>query len=153
MRPGRSESRPQIDSSLIMDSARQILAPGAAGLLGRSSLILYGSETGNSQDVAEELSKIVQRLHFKSRVEEMNTVSLVQQPNPALPIVKLTQCPKNELLQHTCVILVISTPGQGDMPQNSGLFWRSLLRKKLPPACLATMSFTTFGLGDSSYPK
>lgn len=39
------------------------------------------------------------------------------------------------------------------MPQNSLGFWRSLLRKKLPPSCLSSVRFTTFGLGDSSYPK
>lgn len=49
-----------------------------ADLPGRSMLVLYGSETGNSQDVAEELGRMAQRLHFKTKVEEMNTVSLVR---------------------------------------------------------------------------
>lgn len=48
-----------------------------ADLPGRSVLVLYGSETGNSQDVAEELGKMAQRLHFKTKVEEMNSLSLV----------------------------------------------------------------------------
>lgn len=49
-----------------------------ADLPGRSMLVLYGSETGNSQDVAEELGRMAQRLHFKTKVEEMNAVSLVR---------------------------------------------------------------------------
>lgn len=39
------------------------------------------------------------------------------------------------------------------MPRNSGTFWRSLLRKKLPSGCLGAVRFTTFGLGDSMYIK
>jgi sulfite reductase alpha subunit-like flavoprotein len=39
------------------------------------------------------------------------------------------------------------------MPQNASKFWKSLLRRKLPPSCLAKLGFTCFGLGDSSYPK
>lgn len=43
----------------------------------RTVLILYGSETGNAQDMAEELGRVCQRLHFKSRVEELDAVDLV----------------------------------------------------------------------------
>ncbi len=43
----------------------------------RTALILYGSETGNAQDVAEELGRLVERLHFLTRVSDMNSVDLV----------------------------------------------------------------------------
>jgi len=43
----------------------------------RTILILYGSETGNSQEIAEDLDKCVQRLHFESRLAEMDSVQLV----------------------------------------------------------------------------
>ncbi|KAF9881859.1 flavodoxin [Colletotrichum karsti] len=106
-----------------------------ADIPGRSMLILYGSETGNSQDIAEELGRNAQRLHFKTKVDEMNGAQL------------------SMLLQYTLVVFVISTTGQGDMPRNSIAFWKSLLRKKLPPGCLGAVKFTTFGLGDSMYIK
>lgn len=38
----------------------------------RYALILYGSETGNSHDVAERLGHITSRLHFKTIVTEMD---------------------------------------------------------------------------------
>lgn len=44
----------------------------------RTALVLYGSETGNAQDVAEEVGKLLQRLCFRVRVTEMNTVQLVR---------------------------------------------------------------------------
>ena len=43
----------------------------------RNALILYGSETGNSQDVAEQLGRIAERLHFNTRVCEMDQVDIV----------------------------------------------------------------------------
>jgi sulfite reductase alpha subunit-like flavoprotein len=43
----------------------------------RNALILYGSETGNSQDVAEELGRVAERLHFVTRVSEMDLVEIV----------------------------------------------------------------------------
>jgi sulfite reductase alpha subunit-like flavoprotein len=43
----------------------------------RSALILYGSETGNSQEAAEQLGRITDRLRFVTQVVEMNHVELV----------------------------------------------------------------------------
>lgn len=43
----------------------------------RTVLILFGSETGNAQDMAYEIGRLCQRLHFKNRVEELNAVDLV----------------------------------------------------------------------------
>jgi flavodoxin len=57
------------------------------------------------------------------------------------------------LSKFTVVIFVISTTGQGDIPGNARKFWKSLLRKRLPPNLLSHVSFTTFGFGDSSYVK
>ena len=44
---------------------------------GRSALVLYGSETGNAQDVAEELGRLAERLRFDTEVVELNAISLV----------------------------------------------------------------------------
>ncbi|TAQ87326.1 hypothetical protein B7494_g4351 [Chlorociboria aeruginascens] len=101
----------------------------------RSALILYGTETGNSQDVAEDLGRVLERIHFVTRVIEMDLVELTH------------------ILKHTIVVFVISTTGQGEFPRNARAFWKSLLRKRLPPECLSHVHFAVFGLGDSSYPQ
>ncbi|ESZ94489.1 hypothetical protein SBOR_5137 [Sclerotinia borealis F-4128] len=101
----------------------------------RSALILYGSETGNSQDVAEELGRIAERLHFMTRVSELDLIDI------------------RELSKYDFVIFTISTTGQGEFPKNSRKFWNNLLKKRLPPNYLSHVNFTTFGLGDSSYAK
>lgn len=43
----------------------------------RTALVLYGSETGNAQDVAEELGKLCERLRFETRVAELDSITLV----------------------------------------------------------------------------
>ncbi|PHH85500.1 hypothetical protein CDD83_332 [Cordyceps sp. RAO-2017] len=101
----------------------------------RLVLVLYGSETGNAQDMAEELGALCRRLRFHVRVDELDTADLPS------------------LLECRLVIFVVSTTGQGDMPHNALLFWKKLLRRKLPPGCLSHLTYTCLGLGDSTYIK
>ncbi|KAJ4363647.1 NAPDH-dependent diflavin reductase [Neocucurbitaria cava] len=42
----------------------------------RRALVLYGSETGNAQDVAEEMGRVAERLRFDTEVAELNAISL-----------------------------------------------------------------------------
>jgi sulfite reductase alpha subunit-like flavoprotein len=44
----------------------------------RRALVLYGSETGNAQDVAEELGRIAERLRFDAQVTELDAIKLVR---------------------------------------------------------------------------
>ena len=43
----------------------------------RSALVLYGSETGNAHDVAEEIGRMTERLHFWTQVSCLDAVELV----------------------------------------------------------------------------
>jgi len=44
----------------------------------RSILVLYGTETGNSKEIADHLGRMCQRLRFPTLVEEMDDVKLVR---------------------------------------------------------------------------
>lgn len=101
----------------------------------RKALILYGSETGNAQDVAAEVGRITERLHFGTSILDLDSVQLP------------------ELVKPTIVIFVVSTAGQGEFPQNARAFWKRLLSSALKPGVLRKLRFTSFGLGDSSYPQ
>lgn len=96
-------------------------------------MILYGSETGNAQDVAEEIGRLAERLHFDSTVLDLDSVQL------------------RDVVKPTVVIFVLSTAGQGEMPQNARAFWKTLLSSALRPGILRKLRFSSFGLGDSSY--
>lgn len=50
----------------------------------RTALVLYGSETGNAQDMAEQLGETFERLHFQATVEEMDAVDLVRSVNSSV---------------------------------------------------------------------
>ena len=43
----------------------------------RTALILYGSETGNAHDVADELGRLTERLHFLTQVSPLDAVDPV----------------------------------------------------------------------------
>ena len=45
---------------------------------GCSALILYGSETGNAFDFAQELGQLTERLHFSTHVSCLDAVELVR---------------------------------------------------------------------------
>ncbi|KAJ5628629.1 hypothetical protein N7490_010857 [Penicillium lividum] len=123
----------------------------------RSILILYGSETGNAQEVAEELGAVTERLRFVTHVSELNQVKPVSQLDYLVQFygihLLMSPCEQETLSSYTITIFVVSTTGQGDLPANARTFWKSLLLKKLPPTFLNGVNFASFGLGDSSYPK
>ncbi|XP_060075964.1 NADPH-dependent diflavin oxidoreductase 1-like [Ylistrum balloti] len=101
----------------------------------RKLLILYGSQTGTSQDVAEKICREAKRRHFSTRVMSLDSYTVAS------------------LLQEGLVIFVCSTTGQGDPPDNMKLFWRFILRKNLPANSLVHLKYAVLGLGDSSYQK
>jgi sulfite reductase alpha subunit-like flavoprotein len=102
---------------------------------GRSALVLYGTETGTSQDLAEEIGRCLERLYFYTDVSGLDTVNYAR------------------LSGYSLTVFVVATTGQGDFPDNARKFWTSLLRKKLTSTTLNGISYALVGLGDSSYPK
>ncbi|KAG5360876.1 NADPH-dependent diflavin oxidoreductase 1 [Yarrowia sp. B02] len=102
----------------------------------RKITIAYGTETGNAQDFAALLGNACTRLRFESTVVQMNDLS-----------------PETLTSDVSVLVIVCSTTGQGEIPLNGKQLWKFLLRKKLPADLLAHVRFTTFGLGDSSYPR
>lgn len=98
--------------------------------------ILYGSETGNAQDYAHYLARKLRYNSLRPAVASLDSYPL-----------------KNLVTEAEILIVICSTTGQGELPRNAKNFLRFLLKKKLPSDLLAHLQFTTFGLGDLSYPK
>lgn len=48
---------------------------GLAG--GRTALVLYGSETGNAHDLADEMGRMTERLRFLTDVTHLDAVEAV----------------------------------------------------------------------------
>ena len=103
-------------------------------------LILFGSQTGNAQDVAEFMQREISHKLGLATPRISSADAYLSSPLfPTFP-------------QEQVVIFVISTTGQGDPPENFTQFWKFLRRKSLPPDSLAGM-VAVFGLGDSGYLK
>ena len=102
---------------------------------GRELTILYGSQTGTAQDVAEGLGRSAERYAIDATVCAADDVEPSRLPQLAL------------------LVVVCSTTGDGATPDNMKTIYRSLLRKSLPAGWLSAVRFAIFGLGDSSYAK
>ncbi|XP_006001477.1 NADPH-dependent diflavin oxidoreductase 1 isoform X2 [Latimeria chalumnae] len=101
----------------------------------RKLLVLYGSQTGTAQDVAERVGREAKRRRFTCRVDSLDSYSVAN------------------LINEPLVVFVCSTTGQGDPPDNMKNFWRFIFRRNLPGNSLCQMDIAVLGLGDSSYPK
>jgi sulfite reductase alpha subunit-like flavoprotein len=51
------------------------------GFKNRSALVAYGSETGNAYDYAEELGRLLERIHFWTHVSKLDAVETASMPN------------------------------------------------------------------------
>lgn len=103
--------------------------------MARKLTILYGSQTGTAQDLAEYIWRESKRYHYTGTVVSMDKYDITK------------------LIEEQYVVFVCSTTGQGEQPDNMKRFWKFLLRKSLPPDSLNGMNCAVLGLGDSSYEK
>lgn len=92
--------------------------------------ILFGTESGNSEMVADDISKALEDNGIKSEVFDMEDYDV------------------GDLGMREMVIIVSSTYGEGDLPQTALPFFKAL--NELKPD-LSSTRFAAFGLGDSTY--
>lgn len=98
-----------------------------------SITVLYGSQTGNSAGVAEQLRARLDKAGY-----QVNLISLADY-NP------------RQLKKEHYVAMVISTHGEGDPPDDALAFHEYLFGKKAPK--LPGLKYSVLALGDSSYEK
>ena len=92
--------------------------------------ILFGTETGNAEMVADELLTALDPFGFTGEVHSMGDY------------------PVENLCGQQMVILITSTYGEGDLPDTAIPFFDALKDRKPD---LSSTRFAAFGLGDSSY--
>ena len=92
--------------------------------------ILFGTETGNAEMVADEVAGTLDGLGFTADVHSM------------------ADYPVSGLGEQELTILITSTYGEGDLPDTAIAFYDAL--KDSRPD-LSAIRFAAFGLGDSSY--
>ncbi|XP_052807093.1 methionine synthase reductase-like isoform X2 [Mya arenaria] len=101
---------------------------------GNRFLLLYGSQTGQAQAIAEE---IAERSAAEGLQADMHCLSKTEK--------------KFNIERIKCVVIVISTTGDGEPPDTALKFVRRLKKKTLKDNYLSGLKYTLLGLGDSNY--
>ena len=117
-----------------MQSAKAIAGSqtSVAGTLAAPVLnILYGTQTGNAEGLAMDAATVARAQGFDAVVQGLDDVSI-----DAFSVMKR-------------VIITIATYGEGEMPDNAGLFWESIYSTDMPR--LPDLQFGILALGDTSY--
>ncbi|PWU69718.1 assimilatory sulfite reductase (NADPH) flavoprotein subunit [Gracilibacillus dipsosauri] len=97
----------------------------------RTITILYGSETGNSQTIAEQLNDQLKASDRKTVISSMDDFKA------------------KKLKEVEDLLIVTATHGEGDPPDNAIQFHEFLLGRKAPK--LDSVRFSVLSLGDESY--
>ena len=101
------------------------------GLAGAPMTILFASDNGNAETLAKRLGSRGKARGLKTSVFAMDDY------------------PPEDLSREENVVMITSTAGQGEFPQNGRSFWEGV--KNSTDLDLATVKFAMFGLGDSHY--
>ncbi|KAL2145679.1 hypothetical protein VTI28DRAFT_6554 [Corynascus sepedonium] len=101
------------------------------GLFGAPLTILFGSDNGNAQSLAK-------RLGTRGRARGLKTTVMAMEDYPV-----------EDLPTEENIVIITSTAGQGEFPQNGKPFWDAI--KDNTELDLAAVKFSVFGLGDSHY--
>jgi sulfite reductase (NADPH) flavoprotein alpha-component len=119
-----------LHSKLALHAAA--VPPASAGAVSRPPLkILYGTQTGNAESVAGDAAAAAKAKGFDVTVSGLDEIPLDQFAG----------------LKH--VLIVTSTYGEGEMPDNAELFWEALSGALAPR--LEGLSYGVLALGDTSY--
>lgn len=114
-------------------SARSGSAPAAAAPAASVPLtILYGTESGNSEELADRTAKESKKRGFKPSVKNMSDIA------------------PGDLAKAERLLVVVSTWGDGDPPETAASFYKELMEGEFD---LSKVSFSVCALGDTSYER
>lgn len=108
-----------------------VSSEAAAPSVSKEVTVLYGSQTGNAQGLAENAGKQLEQRGFQVTVSSMSDFK------------------PNQLKKINNLLIVVSTHGEGDPPDNALSFHEFLHGRRAPK--LEDLRFSVLALGDSSY--
>ncbi|MPZ77443.1 MAG: hypothetical protein GEU77_13065 [Deltaproteobacteria bacterium] len=103
----------------------------AAPYDGDSVLILYGTVTGNAESLAIKMAASLRHAGFTARVRDM------------------AHCQPHVLTQTNCVLMVVSTYGDGEPPEDTAPFWEAVVHGN--GLNLRDVKFSVLALGNTTF--
>ncbi|PRP51691.1 sulfite reductase [NADPH] flavoprotein alpha-component [Bacillus halotolerans] len=117
--------------SVLETSGAAVSAGVTAPAISKEVTVLYGSQTGNAQGLAENAGKQLEERGFQVTVSSMSDFK------------------PNQLKKINNLLIVVSTHGEGEPPDNALSFHEFLHGRRAPK--LEDLRFSVLALGDSSY--
>jgi len=93
--------------------------------------VVYGTETGNSKKVATDFSNRLKKQGVQAKLKSLD------------------QYKANDLSKESCLIVVMSTQGDGDPPEAAKKFYEHIHKNEI---ALNHLKYGVLALGDSAYP-
>ncbi len=93
--------------------------------------ILYASQTGTAEDLAHDIHKTAKSNNIDCNLYELDDISI------------------DKLREMTKIMIVTSTTGDGEVPDNGLTFWEEL--SKQTDLNLSKLNYGVLALGDSSH--
>lgn len=119
------------DLLIHTEAIAEITSPSNQPPVSREVTVLFGSQTGNCQRLAGSLSNNLREQGFEVTLAAMNSFK----PNTLKKIENL--------------LVLVSTHGEGEPPDNARAFYEFLYSKRAPQ--LENLQFSVLALGDTSY--
>jgi sulfite reductase (NADPH) flavoprotein alpha-component len=126
---GQSASQATVSSTAVVSNGHQ--AAPSAPAVSKDVTVLFGSQTGNAQRLAGELTKRLQQRGLEVTLSSMSDFRT------------------NNLKKLSRLLIVCSTHGEGDPPDNAILFHEFLHGKRAPR--LEGLRYSVLSLGDQLY--
>ena len=93
--------------------------------------ILYASQTGTAEELAQDILKMAENKNIVSELYELDDISI------------------DKLKEINFAMIVTSTTGDGEVPDNGQLFWDALSKEY--KSNLSNLNYAVLALGDSSH--
>ncbi len=119
-------------SGFLAGSGAVVSAVAAAPVVGGKLTVLYGTESGNSEELADRTVKAAKKRGFQAVMKNMSEIS------PA------------DLEKSSNLLVIVSTWGDGDAPETAVAFHKEFMSSQLS---LASVRYSVCSLGDTSYEK